>query len=160
MAFWDSNKNYKPWDWDPDRDDPDKNGRNEEFRESEEDKLFEQNKSEFEWNELESKITPEFIANGLKKNNDRIKNQYQEYTTGPGQNLMLLQLTGWKFGAKNELAINMRSAHRSQLGSESTFHLSHHHPTFHFSLLHFSLLPDRPPATPDSDTRQSGSAPS
>ena len=107
MAFWNRDKDYKPWDWDPDRDDPDKNGRNDEFRESEEDKLFEQNKSEFEWNELESKITPEFIANGLKKNDDRIKKQYEDFTTGPGQNLMILQLTGWTFGAKNELALSM-----------------------------------------------------
>lgn len=107
MAFWNRDKDYKPWDWDPDRDDPDKNGRNDEFRESEEDKLFEQNKSEFEWNELESKVTPELISNGLKKNDERIKKQYEEFTNGPGQNLMILQLTGWKFGSNNELALNM-----------------------------------------------------
>ena len=107
MAFWNRDKEYKPWDWDPERDDPDKNGRNDEFRESDEDKLFEQNKSEFEWNELESKITPELISNGLKKNDDKIKKQYEEFTNGPGQNLMILQLTGWKFGSNNELALNM-----------------------------------------------------
>ena len=77
------------------------------MRESEVDKLFEQNKSVFEWNELESKVTPELISNGLKKNDERIKKQYEEFTNGPGQNLMILQLTGWKFGSNNELALNM-----------------------------------------------------
>ena len=106
MGFWNRDKDYKPWDWNPDRDDPDKNGRNDEFRESEEDKLFHQEKSEFEWNEIENRIGPDIIKNGLKDNKE-IQAEYQRQTSGMATNLMMLQLTHWKFAHNNEAAKRM-----------------------------------------------------
>jgi len=107
MAFWDRKKDdYKPWDWDPERDDPDKNGRNDDFRESYEDKLFAQEKSDFEWQEIENRISSEMISNGIKKHKE-IRAEYERQTKGMGTNLMMLQLTNWKFAGNNEDAKKM-----------------------------------------------------
>ena len=110
MAFWDrKNDDYKPWDWNPDRDDPDKNGKNkrEDWERSDDESFWDkQEKSDFEWSEIENRISPEMISKGIKEHKE-IRDEYERQTKGMGTNLMMLQLTNWKFAGNNDQAKNM-----------------------------------------------------